>query len=124
MRHGRNASLRLVLLFTAGVLSTGAGADCTGEPSTAGRLTANGIEVYDSGTGLTWARCSVGMNWVEGKGCLGACRTWDDSAATVGERSIFRRFLLTYSRYVRRNRQNLSSLSRRFAIDHPSPIGS
>ena len=27
--------------------------------------------------------------------CLGACRTQDDSAATAGERSIFRRFLLT-----------------------------
>ena len=29
---------------------------------------------------------------------LGACRTEDDSAATVAEGSIFRRFLLTYSR--------------------------
>ncbi len=54
----------------------------------------------------------------------GGCRTQDDSAATLGERSIFRRFLLTYSRYVRRNRQNLSSLSHRFAIEHPSPTGS
>jgi hypothetical protein len=54
----------------------------------------------------------------------GACRTWDHSAATVGERSIFRRFLLTYSRYARRSHQHLSSLSCRFAIDHPSPTGS
>jgi len=36
----------------------------------------------------------------------------------VGERPIFRRFLLTYSRYARRNRQNLYSLSHRFAIEH------
>ena len=35
---------------------------------------------------------------------LTACRAWDDAAATVGEReserSIFHRFLLTYSRYA------------------------
>ncbi len=37
---------------------------------------------------------------------------------------MFRRFLLTYSRYARRNGQNLSSLSHRFAIEHPSPTGS
>jgi hypothetical protein len=85
MRHGRNASLRVALLFTAGLLSTGAGADCSGEPSTAGRLTANGGEVYDSVTGLTWARCSVGMKWVEGQGCLGVATrmTWDEVNRTA-----------------------------------------
>jgi hypothetical protein len=45
---------------------------------------------------------------------LAACRTKDDSAATVGERPIFHRFLLTYSRYARQNRQNLCSLSHGF----------
>ena len=54
---------------------------------------------------------------------LAACRTQDDSAATAGERSISRRFLLAYSRYARRNRQNLASLSHRFAIEHLSPTG-
>ena len=43
--------------------------------------------------------------------CLGACRTWDDSAATVEERTIFHRFLLTYCQYARRKCQNLYSLS-------------
>ena len=32
---------------------------------------------------------------------LAACRTQDDSAATAGERSISRRFLLAYSRFAR-----------------------
>ena len=55
--------------------------------------------------------------------CLAACRTCDDSAATAGQRSRSRRFLLAYSRYARRNRQDLASLSHRFAIEHPSPTG-
>ncbi len=54
---------------------------------------------------------------------LAACRTQDDSAATVGERPIFHRSFLTYSRYARQNRQNLCSFSHRFAIDHLSPTG-
>ncbi len=38
------------------------------------------------------------------QGALAVCRTQDDSAATVGERPIFHRFFLTYSRYARQNR--------------------
>ena len=49
------------------------------------------------------------------------CRAQDSSAATVGQRSILRRFLLAYSRYARRNCQNLPSLSHRFAIEYLSP---
>ena len=54
---------------------------------------------------------------------LAVCRTQDGSAATVGQRSIFRRFLLTYSRYARRHRQNLPSLSHHFAFEPLSPTG-
>ena len=42
---------------------------------------------------------------------------------TVGERPIFHRFFLKYSRYARQNRQNLCSLCHRFAIEHLSPTG-
>ena len=39
------------------------------------------------------------------------------------ERPIFHRFFLTYSRYAPQNRQNLYSLSYRFAIEHLNPTG-
>ena len=39
------------------------------------RYVIKGSEVYDTQTGLTWARCSVGQVWAEGDGCTGAIRT-------------------------------------------------
>ena len=62
----------LVALLALGALSNGVSAECSGEPSTAGRLSVDGGEVFDRETGLVWARCSVGMTWVEGKGCTGS----------------------------------------------------
>lgn len=53
-------------------------AECSTAPPTSGRLAVDGGEVYDNETDLTWARCSVGMNWVDGKGCIGVAArgTW------------------------------------------------
>lgn len=85
MRQGLTASFCLFFLCCAGMFSSVVRAECSGVPSTAGRLTANGGEVYDSETGLTWARCSVGMRWVEGKGCVGVARlsTWGQASGAV-----------------------------------------
>ncbi|WP_051068543.1 DUF1566 domain-containing protein [Thiobacillus denitrificans] len=33
-------------------------------------------EVYDKQTDLTWKRCSVGMRWKEGMGCVGVQKTF------------------------------------------------
>jgi len=59
-------------------------AACGGAPSTSSRLTAKGGSVYDSETDLTWQRCSVGMKWVEAKGCIGVATrgTWKEANAT------------------------------------------
>jgi len=39
--------------------------------SSAERWVLNSGEAFDKKTGLTWQRCSVGSNWVKGKGCAG-----------------------------------------------------
>jgi hypothetical protein len=73
-------SLRVILTaaLSSLALTTAAIAACdTQEP---GRFVANGDEVYDSKTNLTWQRCSVGQRW-EGDTCAGALRalTWDEA---------------------------------------------
>jgi Protein of unknown function (DUF1566) len=45
-----------------------AGAGCAGAST---RYVLRGGEAYDTRTGLTWQRCSVGMTWNAHAGCLG-----------------------------------------------------
>jgi hypothetical protein len=40
-------------------------------PSAAGRFVLNNDEAFDTKTGLTWKRCSVGMAWKDHVGCTG-----------------------------------------------------
>lgn len=63
------------------LLAGPAQAACSGAILATSRLVAKGATVYDRQTDLTWARCSVGMKWVEGKGCLGVAArgTWRDA---------------------------------------------
>jgi Protein of unknown function (DUF1566) len=39
-----------------------------------GRFHIKGAEVFDTETGLTWQRCSVGQHWDEVKGCVGTAK--------------------------------------------------
>ena len=45
-------------------------------PATNSRYVIQGGTVYDKKTNLTWQRCSVGQQWVEGTGCVGAIKTF------------------------------------------------
>lgn len=80
-----NWFLALVGVTLAGILSVSvpASAACEGNPSgsTPGRFVVKGGEVYDAETDLTWARCSVGMRWVSGRGCIGVATrgTWEQA---------------------------------------------
>lgn len=40
------------------------------------RYVIQGETVYDKKTDLTWQRCSVGQQWVEGTGCVGVIKTF------------------------------------------------
>ena len=76
---------RLALAAAVSVLTAAplAFASCnTPEP---GRFTANGEEVYDSKTGLTWQRCSIGQTWQQDK-CAGSVQalTWDQAKKRAG----------------------------------------
>ena len=55
---------------------------------------------------------------------LGACRTWESSAANQPQRSIFRHFFDQYLDIDLQNRQKLSSRGPIFAFYDPSPTGS
>jgi hypothetical protein len=43
-------------------------------PATNARYVIQGETVYDKKTNLTWQRCSVGQQWVEGTGCVGVVK--------------------------------------------------
>ena len=76
---------------------------------------------------LTLGACGGGSNGGSGTGfdsLLGACRTWESSAANRPQRSIFRRFFDQYLDIGLQNRQKLSSLGPIFAFGDPSPAGS
>jgi hypothetical protein len=49
-------------------------AECTPAGQDESRFEPKGAEVVDRKTNLTWARCSVGQNWEEGKGCAGSAK--------------------------------------------------
>lgn len=51
---------------------------CSSLPALAAdsRYVISGDEVYDKQTDLTWKRCSVGMRWKEGMGCVGVQKTF------------------------------------------------
>lgn len=51
---------------------------CSSLPALAAdpRYVISGDEVYDKQTDLTWKRCSVGMRWKEGMGCIGVHKTF------------------------------------------------
>ena len=78
---------RLVLAAGFVLLATSAArAVCDAKrPSTtpSSRYVLRGDEVYDTQTGLTWQRCSLGQTWKEGSGCIGAIKrlTWSDAVA-------------------------------------------
>lgn len=57
--------IRFVVLFSLSMNSYAL--DCeTGISPTTAHFQANGGEVYDSKTDLTWQRCSIGQNWDDG----------------------------------------------------------
>lgn len=47
------------------------------------RFQIKGGEAYDTVTGLTWQRCSVGQHWTEALGCVGVIRqmSWQEAMA-------------------------------------------
>ncbi len=76
--------LRLVSLFLAASLSVHASEDSQktkegllyqGQP-TPRKYETHGEEVVDMESGLIWQRCSVGQNWISGKGCNGKVETF------------------------------------------------
>ena len=63
----------LVALFTYNAHA----ADKAKAPQDNSRYVIKGGEVYDTETDRTWQRCSVGMRWIEGKGCKGVHKQVD-----------------------------------------------
>jgi hypothetical protein len=49
------------------------------------RYVLHGGQAYDTQTGLTWQRCSLGQTWKEGSGCVGEVKhlPWNDAVAQV-----------------------------------------
>ena len=73
----------LSALLTSLAAAPMAFASCnTPEP---GRFTANDGEIYDSKTGLTWQRCSVGQTW-QADHCTGSVHalSWDQAKKAGG----------------------------------------
>ena len=58
-------------------------ADCPSQTTkkTPPHFVLNAGEVLDKRTGLIWNRCSVGMHWQKGKGCIGERQFLDLAAA-------------------------------------------
>ena len=55
-------------------------------PAANSRYVIHGETVYDKKTNLTWQRCSLGQQWVEGTGCVGVITTFTfDVAKQQGE---------------------------------------
>jgi WD40 repeat protein len=55
-------------------MSEMAAIDTPSEDTRNDRFIINGGEVYDTETNLTWQRCSVGLHWEEGVGCVGEAK--------------------------------------------------
>ena len=62
-----------VALVAFNALTAPALATCPGQQkgNPSSRFILNEGEVHDKKTGLIWQRCSVGMHWKNGKGCVG-----------------------------------------------------
>ncbi|MDG9670576.1 DUF1566 domain-containing protein [Hahella sp. CR1] len=64
---------RLLFLLTLSLASATVAAQeaCSSEVTPTSQFVLKGAEVYDTKTGLTWSRCSMGLTWREGSGCVG-----------------------------------------------------
>jgi hypothetical protein len=59
-------------------------------PQESARYELRGDTVYDTKTKLTWARCSVGQQWQDGKGCVGDIRRIQFPAALALQKGHWR----------------------------------
>ena len=63
-------SLGLAFLVVCALMDV-SDAACSRQSGGAVRFILKGSEARDTGTGLTWQRCSAGMTWNERQGCAG-----------------------------------------------------
>ncbi|WLQ16139.1 DUF1566 domain-containing protein [Hahella aquimaris] len=64
---------RLLFLLALGLPSAVVAAleECSSEVTPTSQFVLKGEEAYDTKTGLIWSRCSMGLIWREGAGCVG-----------------------------------------------------
>jgi hypothetical protein len=79
MQHsfGFSKGLRLTPVVLISLVVVGFAHAATDAP----RFSIQGDTIYDTKTGLTWQRCSVGRQWVERAGCVGRIKvmTFEDA---------------------------------------------
>jgi hypothetical protein len=75
-----HSSIAVALFAIAASAQANAASLCySGDPPA--RFRAQGAQVIDTQTGLTWQRCSAGQRWDDAFGCVGVIRqmTWNDA---------------------------------------------
>jgi len=82
--RGTSIILGLILTLIVGSAIAQAG------PAANSRYVIKGDTVYDRETNLSWQRCSVGQQWVDGTGCVGMVKTFDFRAAQQQGRGTWR----------------------------------
>ncbi len=75
--NSKTAAVALALAF----VGVPAWAACETSQEPTDRYVITGGQVYDKNSDLTWERCSVGQEWQEGAGCVGAIEalTWREA---------------------------------------------